>query len=175
MILLQPSIEICTCPMLDMAAHRFAYGTRRGSRSIRRHLIGNMTNHRNSLLEKPLVGDNTLQAECRSHDCLGTRVPPRGSHARTHAWCTCDAHWRGLCRGRASRSSPGFSAMVRVQICTVTHHFFREAYQTDLSCVNLLPATDSRFAAVWPATRWAQSVPLLATTPPLSSTPPVLG
>src|SRR5437879_11094289 len=55
-ILLRPISEICTRSMLYIAAHSLAYGPRRGSVAISRHLIGNRANHCNCLLEKPLGG-----------------------------------------------------------------------------------------------------------------------
>jgi hypothetical protein len=53
-ILLQPIIQICTRPMLDMAAHRLAYGSWIRAMPIGGNLIGSLPNHSNSLLEKPL-------------------------------------------------------------------------------------------------------------------------
>jgi hypothetical protein len=53
-VLFQPIIEIRISPMLYVAAHRLAYGPWIGRMTIRRYLIGNMTNHCNSLLEKLL-------------------------------------------------------------------------------------------------------------------------
>lgn len=54
MVLLQPILQILIRPRMDMATHRLAYGTRIGPMAIRRHLIGDMTNHSNCLFEKLL-------------------------------------------------------------------------------------------------------------------------
>lgn len=54
MVLLQPIIEILVGPMLNVAAHYLAYCSWIGRMAVRRHLIGNMANDINRLLEKLL-------------------------------------------------------------------------------------------------------------------------
>jgi hypothetical protein len=81
MILLSPIIEIFIGPMLDVAAQDLAYRPWIGAMPICCDRLWRMTNHRNSLLEKPLsslhVPFLTQHGINQIAIVIDRRIPPR--------------------------------------------------------------------------------------------------
>lgn len=86
MVLLQPIIQLRVGSMLDAAAHRFTSGPWIGRLAVRRHLIGNVANYTNGLLEKLLGRLHVpLLAQPRSNQIAilidsPLHIPPRSMH-----------------------------------------------------------------------------------------------